>query len=328
MLSGEYAVLHGGPAILACVNRFVTVSVAPRDADASQLTLRGFADLDVEFTMADGQPVFGDLAEPGDVALVRQLLIAYPPTQPVEMCVDSRPMFDAGRKLGLGSSAAVAVAAGNALAAFSGQAASLDGLLTAHLRFQGGHGSGADVVAVARGGLLAFHPSVHPAPGIEALDWPTNLLAQPVACPGSAATVSRVHRFNYWFAQDSSSKTMVGNLKALAGQIANVWHQGDAAAIIDRMQAFAEHMLVLDRAAALDYMAGGHQQLSEIAVDAGVLYKPCGAGGGDFGVAFALDAEPLQQFVQLATDAGFKVPDMRMTDSRPTLDVRVQGAQQ
>jgi phosphomevalonate kinase len=42
-----------------------------------------------------------------------------------------------------------------------------------------------------------------------------------------------------------------------------------------------------------------------------VTYKPCGAGGGDIGIALATDADRPQGFGQAATQSGFTLLDLR-----------------
>ena len=36
------------------------------------------------------------------------------------------------------------------------------------------------------------------------------------------------------------------------------------------------------------------------------MYKPCGAGGGDLGMAFAIDARAIDSFERAARAAGFR----------------------
>ncbi|EIL95727.1 phosphomevalonate kinase, partial [Rhodanobacter thiooxydans] len=82
---------------------------------------------------------------------------------------DGRP------KLGLGSSAALTVALASAIRALDRRAApSIDTLLAAHRRAQGGHGSGLDVAASLAGGLLLYR--LHDGqPRIASATWPHGL---------------------------------------------------------------------------------------------------------------------------------------------------------
>jgi phosphomevalonate kinase len=65
----------------------------------------------------------------------------------------------------------------------------------------------------------------------------------------------------------------------------------------------------------LEIFSGGHSDLAEMAERQGILYKPCGAGGGDMGVAFSADASSMRAFRDSADAAGFRALDVT-PDSR------------
>jgi len=44
----------------------------------------------------------------------------------------------------------------------------------------------------------------------------------------------------------------------------------------------------------------GHAELAEMATARDIVYKPCGAGGGDIGVVFAADEESVVDFCKRA----------------------------
>jgi phosphomevalonate kinase len=53
-----------------------------------------------------------------------------------------------------------------------------------------------------------------------------------------------------------------------------------------------------------------HRRLEDLAHQAGVHYKPSGAGGGDFGLAFAVGDESFHEFSDSVESAGFKVTEI------------------
>ena len=53
----------------------------------------------------------------------------------------------------------------------------------------------------------------------------------------------------------------------------------------------------LDAAAGIGIWSACHEKLNSVARKAGVSYKPSGAGGGDFGLAFSRDAARLEAFL-------------------------------
>jgi phosphomevalonate kinase len=55
-----------------------------------------------------------------------------------------------------------------------------------------------------------------------------------------------------------------------------------------------------------------HRRLRNLAVRCGVRYKPSGAGGGDFGIAFSNDAGRLEDLARRVAAAGFSVPGLEI----------------
>jgi phosphomevalonate kinase len=173
ILTGEYAVLDGAPALVIAVDRRV---VARRDA------ARG--------------------SSPFLLAVARELAQRYGADSPgaraaLEIAVDSSAFYDGEQKLGLGSSAAVTVAA-TALAV-AAQHGSIDRrrdeilelALAAHANAQGARGargSGADIAAAVHGGAIAFT-----MPGtIERRRWPSSVTLIPFFTGASADTAALV----------------------------------------------------------------------------------------------------------------------------------------
>ncbi len=164
VLSGAYAVLEGAPALVAAVDRYAV-------ADAAR-----------EATLVTPE--------------VREALARRAPA--------AAPWFDAsalrdetrGKKLGLGSSAAILVASLAALELAADPARGdaelgarvLPDALAAHRAAQRG-GSGVDVAASALGGILRFErPAPDASPRIERITLPEGLFVQIWSSAGEAAT--------------------------------------------------------------------------------------------------------------------------------------------
>jgi len=157
LLLGEYAVLQpGGLGVAAAVEPRVRVRVRPA-ADA--LRIEGTDGID-RFAWRAGA---GDLLDAVVDACATELTRA---PGPALVAVDSGALTGGGRKLGLGSSAAVAVAVTRALLGGPDRGVPLDTVfrtaLSAHRAAQGGRGSGYDVAASTYGGTGLFHGGVAP----------------------------------------------------------------------------------------------------------------------------------------------------------------------
>ena len=148
IVSGEYAVLDGALAIVAAVDRRAT---ARRVAGASP-----------------SSPFLAALADE----------VARRGGDSRDIVVESSAFYDGSQKLGLGSSAAVTVAAARLALPDLDRAALFDTVQAAHTRAQGVRGSGADLAAAIHGGVLAFtpgNPLTKSSPEIESLAWPASI---------------------------------------------------------------------------------------------------------------------------------------------------------
>lgn len=315
MLCGEYAVLTGAPAIVTCVDRYVVVDAQPAVDGLAPVELHGFDGETYHYRMTGGAPEWATSG--AATALIDAVLrTAQPPN--TGLVVDSTAFYDRGRKLGLGSSAAVAVAISAALGDSERVVDALPQALTAHGLFQGGRGSGADLRAVAHGGTIVQRAD-GPDIVVSTLAWPTGLEARAIMTTQSAATLDHVRRFETWRANDANAPAQLEGLAASASHVVTEWQRADAAGIIEAMDAFTHDMRQIDATANLGYFAGSHNALAELAATHGCCYKPCGAGGGDFGIALATSRKVLDTFAAAASATGAAAPQMTLGVAMPEI---------
>lgn len=319
MLAGEYAVLSNAPALLACVDLSVHASLQSIDGPYSEVRMRADDEALAHFRMQGHHPKWTDSAAP---SLIDALVREFPPTQPIRLAVDSSAFFSDQRKLGLGSSAAVAVAVGGLLQSALTPSA-LARIDAAHRDFQGGRGSGADIYAVATGGVTIYDR----ASGAMPAAWPDGLLAQPMLAPSSTSTVDRIARLDTWRGSDANADAALQQLADTVQTLVSRWQNADITGIMSGMADYLEQMSSLSAAAGLDYLGGGHERLVMLAREHHVVYKPCGAGGGDVGIAVSDDAEALADFAQAAVGFGFSAPNWAVGAATPRGDA-VTGVQQ
>ncbi|MEM7083284.1 MAG: hypothetical protein AAF465_11170 [Pseudomonadota bacterium] len=314
-LLGEYAVLFGAPAIVRAVDRYVHVRVEPvLDPMASDIEVvsRGLAVPDLNANW-DDKLVFVN-ARP-EHSLVTLVLGGLAQTGTIQArmgkcrcTIDSRELFYGDRKLGLGSSAAVTHALIRAFTDYTRDtdlpsAQPLDELaFTLHRAFQNGRGSGADLGAGVLGGHYRFQrvTGKH-LPDLRAVAWPDGLhcatlwVGRPASTASALAVLSRFERQN-----PGAFTQAVSPLLALAQAGSDAFEEGDVGTFVRICHDYAHTLAEFGAKVGVDIVSAEHRSLQRLATEHHVVYKPSGAGNGDFGVAFSHDKRALNQFAAAA----------------------------
>ncbi|MCC5793837.1 MAG: hypothetical protein JJT85_03775 [Chromatiales bacterium] len=307
VISGEYAVLHGAAALAVAVDARVRVRLFRLKAGPSELAA-GDAPEACFCCAADGslqwvgespgpnggplESVLAALAASGQLSAAEAL-----PACRVEIRSESfqTTLADGTRsKLGLGSSAAVTVALTGALLALLGRRLPPQGMLAlcldAHRRLQGGLGSGIDVAASLHGGVVARDVSG----GILPVSWPDPLRMLAIWTGAGASTTMLVGRYEAWQQREPGAfSAHLGRMKATAERVQQAWRAARLGALLPALADYDAALLQLDEAAGIGIYTPEHRRLRELARAQGLVYKPSGAGGGDFGVVFGADPQAL-----------------------------------
>lgn len=252
VISGAYAVLAGAPAIVSAVSRYVTADTT-RAAD--------FVTDEVQAALAPGERA---------------------------------PWFDAaelradGRKLGLGSSAAILVASLFALEQERQpgleHAQRLAGVLArsqqAHRQAQGG-GSGVDVAASTLGGTFVYQlaPS---GPSSRSVQLPAGVTVEIWTCPTSASTRELLAAVAEMAKRSPDSYARAMGAQILAAHDAARGIQRErASSFIDALRAQTRALSRLGDAAGVPIVTPELAALAPQAEREGGVLIPAGAGGGD-----------------------------------------------
>lgn len=264
VLSGAYSVLHGAPAIVSAVSRYVVADGA-RPAD--------FVTDEVKAALATGQaaPWF-----------------------------DASELREGGRKLGLGSSAAILAAS---LCALEGGSVSLEAMfargLAAHRAAQGG-GSGVDVAASTFGGTLVYRLT-EAQPELSAVSLPTHLCIEVWTCPTSASTrelLAAVARLAE--REPALHQHFLGAQAAAATSAAASIQQSGAPGFVAALRAQYQALSGLGRAAGVPIVTPELVELTPLAEQQGGVLLPAGAGGGD--IALFVGAAPSSAALRAALE--------------------------
>jgi phosphomevalonate kinase len=331
VIAGEYAVLAGGPGIAAAVDLPATARITTRSGGGNVLRIPETGATHPFRWIASGPPRWeqsapGALGRPLEAVVetlyARRLLARAGDLPPclIELSTDAFYWTDdAGsrHKLGLGSSAAVLVALCGALLRFIGggpvdQAELLALCWEAHRRFQGGAGSGLDVATALAGGVIAAEfDGPGTVPRVTPLAWPRKLEALALWTGVSASTPALLARLKAWQDRDPpAAATALARLSGAAARCLAAWRTGDPGVVLDALADFAGGLRVLDEGGNLGIWSREHLALQSLAGRHGVLYKPSGAGGGDFGLAFSQSREDLEALGRAAEKQGFLCLEM------------------
>ena len=264
ILAGEYAVLRGGLAVVAAVRRrAIARVVAPDPARAA----RRSPFLDAAARVLDG-------ADHPDAAELLRTAVE----------VDTSALHDGPTKLGLGSSAAATVAAIGCAIAGTGQPLRRDLVhmlaRNAHRLAQGARGvpgSGADVLASARGGVLWMRDSDHGPVALPAVTWVPLWTGQAADTVALVAAVEQAR-----IARPLGIDVIVDQIGAAAEELAAA---ADAAAVIAAIEAGGEAIAQLSAIVGVDLETERVREVRRAVRDAGGAVKTCGAGGGDVAIA-------------------------------------------
>lgn len=302
VLTGDYAVLFDAPAIAIAVDRYARVDIFASD-EGYWLDSPGLADGRRDFERNESGEIRWHTAHTGELDLFESL--AKPLLSHCELAgglgfrLNTDDFFVAGRKLGLGSSAALSVAMGRANALL-GVDKNADEV---HRSFQSGRGSGIDIAAATHGGVIEFRRR-EPRPSRQ-LSWPEDLRFQAIDTGSSQSTPAMLGRLEAWRKREPDIATRIlDDLSRAAEAAALAWTE-DVAALLSAVEEYSQRLRRLDEASALGIFSGGHTEIAELAKSAGVVYKPSGAGGGDIGVALASNVDALQKFSIACELAGF-----------------------
>lgn len=254
VLSGAYAVLSGAPALVAAVDRYVTAdSARPADFEAPE----------VRAALGDAKPPWFDASE----------------------------LREGGKKLGLGSSAAIVVASLAALELDTEPELSDEALaarvyqraLLAHRAAQGG-GSGVDVASSAHGGVLVARRR-EGALELATVQLPSGLSFEVWACTAAASTAEFLTHMRAFEAHAPERYQALLGAQAEAAEAAlDATARGNAPDFVTAIARQLSALSALGEAAGVGIVTPEHAKLARLASAHGAAFLPAGAGGGD--VAF------------------------------------------
>jgi phosphomevalonate kinase len=308
ILTGEYAVLDGAPSIVIAVDRRAVARHSGAPLGSSPF-----------------------LASVADEIAARRGVKDRATRAALEISVDSAAFYEKLVKLGLGSSAAVTVAATALALDSTDRDEVLAVALAAHARAQGSRGargSGADIAASVHGGTIVFTRAGEAAPRIERRRWPSSVAIVPFFTGVPADTAQLVTRVD---AARQANRTAVD---AALTAVADASRAACAAmtappdlAVVALIGAIALAALATDRLALAtgislvpDCVTAARATLARL----GGTAKTTGAGGGDVGIAVVPAAADATAVARLLIEAGCQ--PLRISLDEAGVDLRADAS--
>lgn len=285
MISGEYVVLEGAEALVAAVDARVVLRLSAPRSDGSP---------------AAGSDSPGVAGLPPEVVLTREWAERALGTVPMDIMLDIAALRRGDAKLGLGSSAAAAVATAAAIAEYHGlhvdpaRRAILGWALAGH-RAVAPEGSGADVAASTLGGLVRFRRDA--AADAAPLAWPASLEVAVVWSGQPARTSELVARVRALAERAPALyDAAAAPLREAASAMLSAVVGGDASGVVRGAAAHGRAMAELGEVAQAPIVTPALARVAELAAAVGGGAKPSGAGGGDVALAFFAEREAADRF--------------------------------
>ncbi len=329
ILSGEYAVLEGEPALVCAVDREALVQLTPADAFAVSAPSLNLWQIPFYVT-GNASVIFPAEVEVG----VQKRLNFFKTTfeyvyhycrdcsfksSHFHISIDTDAFYDkeAGVKLGFGSSAALTVALVKAVLLWAGadikspkaRARIFRLALAAHRKAQNNLGSGIDIAASSYGGVLRYRALLNNRAQQEA---PTPLKIWPelpglIIFTGRAEStrrmVSGVHELKK--SNPGLYREIIHEMGRISGAVCDAYTRRATEDFLPLIEAYYALMLRLGEASNMPIISPVHRQLHQQVTMLGGVYKPSGAGSGDIGVAFATDNAGIKKISQSVEQNGF-----------------------
>lgn len=317
VLSGEYVVLQNAPAIASAVDCRARVTVSESSAESHAITAPGYLEGTWPFRLTEEGEFEWREPLPGASAfsLVEEIWKSFETARwpSLSLVVDTEEFSDAatGLKLGFGSSAAVAVALTAALQSYGAVACEIGKMARdAHHRFQGRQGSGVDVATSLQGGVIVYRRAAAESPKIA---WPTGLHYRYLWSGQVADTAEKLAKLTEYREQGAKSASMK-LLSDAAEHVSAAWSVGDSRQILESFPAYIDALGRFSIDHELGVFDAGHEELVGLATDKGIVYKPCGAGGGDIGIVLAACEDAINEFCEQACQGGFRNLDVAVAE--------------
>ncbi|MBN2804679.1 MAG: hypothetical protein JXR91_16410 [Deltaproteobacteria bacterium] len=289
-LSGEYAILEGAKSVVFSVDKRIEATTTNLNITQSNLIVQVKKHAAKYFLKRTGR----------DAGAIPNIDI------------ESSGFSIKRKKIGIGSSAAVAAATAGALFLWFGlsieecKSEILKVAMDAHREYQDGKGSGADVAASVMGGAIVFEKGENPCGA------PDNSLINIFVWTGeSASTVSLVEKVKELKSEKQEVyEEIMTPMIFTANQLAEAYLERDENKIVTLTSQYGGYMEALGVASGISIITEQIKKVQSIAESCNGAAKPSGAGGGDLAVAIFKNRTDGDSFLDICRKNSIIVVDI------------------
>lgn len=334
ILLGEYAVLEGAPALVAAVNRLARVTISPSLNESFEVEAP-VIDISSQQFILDTRGTVRFLKKPIKKLKFFLSIFEYALTElqkknillsPIKITLDTSEFFlrKGAAKLGLGSSAALTVALLAALFAYYDASAHIEQnrmklfetALDAHRAAQGNVGSGIDVAACVFGGNLHYkllNQRAENSAEIKPLDQLKDIHFVPIWTGKASSTKDLVKKFYEFKRRDGNGyRKLFNELTELSTAGCVAFANQNSSDFLGSVKDYYKKMIEIGEYLHSPVVSEEHLKIADLVFDFGAVYKPSGAGGGDFGIAIVRSAAEITNLASIIQKAGFEVVHLHM----------------
>lgn len=282
LLFGEYGVLEGAPGVAVGINRFARITLQTKSylssfqSPAQPITQIAYLELQNQIITTQ----FSHLKH-------------LPSLDAFHFDLNTEQFYSlSGKKIGIGSSAAITIGIVASLYEWLGFSISnhkkeiFDVAFRAHKIFQEGLGSGIDVLTSTYGGICIVNHSLH---SIDSLPCQIRLVYTNQEQP----TIPILKKYKEL---QQEAKNAALQSSELAKQFVLACIQSNIKTIIDLAHQSISHYEELSKIFKIPLLSKEHFFISQIAKQCGGAAKPSGAGGGDLTIVFFQSEEEASWF--------------------------------
>jgi len=317
-LSGEYLALNGSLATILSTKQRALIGIEETDDPNNTLyclpSHQTFA-----FRVNNKYKIEWLEKDPRELGLFLEWSILLTQIKPKmkRFTIDTSDFYLQDKKLGVGSSAAIASALIHAIAGYFHLKYTDEMILKTSLKLhnikQNNLGSGLDVIAAhADSGLIECDINTESKEKWTRLEWPSDLLITGVITREQSITAEMIQKYYEGQVQNKEFfKKLQADADQLLKELSSSWRDKDIKSILELMEQYNILMHRLNKKYDLGIYTDDHQDLAYEASMLGLFYKPSGAGGGDLGFILTDDETKLKQLLTKIKDKNYQIMELR-----------------